>query len=188
MIGRRFATLFLTVAVGLRMVIPNAGAQESPAAGRLLGLGIGFARAGMSVGGESGRASGLTAHGRIGLPTARRTMLMLDVELQPFEVTNPVGAEAFRATYVLVALQRYFTKRVYARAGAGIQFRQWSGAQRVTSSDAGVAVGAAFGAEMPLRGALVLTPEVVFNGAFIEAEGSVSASLVGVRLGMAWRR
>jgi hypothetical protein len=50
-------------------------------------------------------------------------MLFLDAELQPFDVTNPARAEAFRSAYAPFALQRYFAGRVYARAGIGVQYR-----------------------------------------------------------------
>jgi hypothetical protein len=168
--------------------VTNAAAQDRPAGGLVAAVGLGYVSAGISVGGQSANASGLTGHGRLGFVTGRRTVLVLDAELQPFDVTNPARAEAFRSTYVLLALQRYLSRHIYGRVGVGVQLRKWSGADPVTSSDGGLAFGAAFGAELPLRAALALTPELVLNRAFIEAEGAVTASLVGVRLGMAWRR
>jgi hypothetical protein len=181
-------TLVTMTVLGLAAVGSPVGAQDGFARGGLVAGGIGLAHAGISVGGQSGSASGLTAHARIGATTGRHTLLLLDVELQPFEVQNPARAEAFRSTYVLIALQRYLAPRVYARAGAGLQFRSWTGPNPVTAADNGLALGGAVGAEVPLGGRLVLTPEIVANTAFIEVEGSVNAQLVGIRLSLGAHR
>jgi hypothetical protein len=141
--------------------------------GPILGVGVGLGSATMSVGGQSSSATGVTLHAGLGL---------LEAELQPFSITNPVRAEHFWSLYVLIGPRIRFSKALYIRPAVGLQFRRWSGPNPVTSNDQGLAIGVLAAYQVPLAGRWMLTPQAVGRWALIESEGNVTARLLGVRV------
>jgi hypothetical protein len=162
-----------------------AGAQDDAARrGLVLGAGLGYGSANMTVTERSNSESGLIGHGRIGKALSPRTALLLDVQLNPFKVASPLLAEEFWSVDALVSLQVYAARRdggFYLQPGLGLQHRRWSGAERVNPTETGLAAGLAAGYELRF-GQLALAPEALWRWALIEVEGSVTTRFLGLRL------
>lgn len=167
----------------LILMSENAQTQERVSRqGLALGAGMGFGRAGITVGQQSNDQTGVAIHGRIGVGMSDHVLLLLAAEIQPFNVENPARAEAFSSFYLLPSLQIYLSDAFYLRPGIGLQFRSWSGEDPVAGSDSGPALGLALGHEFRLAPRLTLAPELVAHWALIEFEGNVTASFYGIQL------
>jgi hypothetical protein len=170
----------LTLASGFAGI--TQAQEPRPGSQFVLGLGAGPAIASMSVSDENGHESGIALHGRIGVEFNPKLALLLEVDVQPFDVGNPVRAEAFNSIYILGALQLFVARGLYIRPAVGLQSRSWSGADPVTDSDTGPAIGLASGYELLSGRHITVAPEVYWRSAFIELEGGVSATLLGIRI------
>jgi hypothetical protein len=163
-----------------------AGAQEDAARrGLVLGAGLGYGSANLTVTEQSNSESGLIGHGRIGMALSPRTALLLDVQLNPFKVASPILAEEFWSVDALVSLQVYSARGgggFYLQPGLGLQHRRWSGPERVNPAETGLALGLAAGYELRLGHQLALAPEALWRWALIEVEGSVTTRFLGLRL------
>lgn len=150
----------------------------------VLGLGVSLGAGSMSVTGEREYSvvAGLVA--RIGLDSRNRFQLM--GEFQPMSVSSPIIDEGFRAFNVAAGYT--FGREVQVRPVIGMQFRAWSGSERVEASDVGLLVGVDLGRELQMSDAVSLSPELVLRWSLIEFEGSVSSSFVGLQCVVSWRR
>jgi hypothetical protein len=101
----------------------------------VVGIALGVGVGGTSVGGESEDTGGVLTGAVAGYSTGH-VRLLLDAELQPFEVDNPLRAESFRALYLLAAPEFAFG-RFYVRPGAGITSFFFRGEDPAESSDLG---------------------------------------------------
>lgn len=155
----------------------------------VLGLGAGPSTASMSVGDESASEGGLSYTARVGKYLGTRSVLGLELDVQPYDVTNPARAEAFRSTYILFSAQFYLGRGsgLYVRPAAGVQSRRWSGPDPVTDADIGVALGVAGGYEFLRSRRISVAPELYWRSALIEIEGGVSAMLAGLRIVALWK-
>jgi hypothetical protein len=139
--------------------------------------GVGVARSTFSVGDSGRSATGISGIGRF-----RYRKFVLDLEFHPYTVPNPVADERFSAVYALAGLRLRLGTRAYFLPAIGLQFRHWSGSQRIEATDAGVALGAALGAGLPLGHRTTVGPEFAFRWALIEVEGSVTTYVLCLRL------
>lgn len=163
-----------TVSV-LAMVLVGAAtcASAQSRRGPVVGLGIGFARATMSVGRQSAKAQGLTLHAALGA---------IELELQPFEVGNPSRAERFAAIGALIGPRLRLSPAFYVRPAIGVQFRLWTGADVVTSRDQGLMIGSVLAFQGQRALGWEFSPQLAWRLAIIEFEGNVRTQQVGVRL------
>jgi hypothetical protein len=137
----------------------------------------------MSVGDSRTTTGGVSISGRIGIDSRNRLLLM--AEFNPIEVTNPVMDESFRAANILLAFS--IGKAFRVRPAMGIQFRSWSGDERVTDSDATLLVGLDAGPEVRVSPRFSILPEVVLRYSLIEFEGGVGSRFIGLQLVGSWR-
>jgi hypothetical protein len=93
--------------------------------------------------------------------------------------------ESFRAANILLAYS--IGKAFKVRPAIGIQFRSWSGEERVTGSDATLVVGLDAGPEFRVNPRFSILPEVVLRYSLIEPEGSVGSRFIGLQLVGSWR-
>jgi hypothetical protein len=131
----------------------------------------------MSVGGTSGDATGLLA-----LVRFQQRKFALELEFHPYTVPSPVIDEGFRAFYALAGLRLPLESHVYLLPALGLQFRFWTGSQRVTGSDYGPALGVVLGASLRLDANTTLSPELAYRTALIELKGSVSTRVLAARV------
>jgi hypothetical protein len=139
--------------------------------------GIGVARGTFSLGDSRRSATGFSGIGRF-----RYRILVIDLESHPYAVPNPVADERFSSVYALPGLWLRLGRRAYLLPAIGLQFRHWSGSERIETTDAGVALGAALGARLPLGHRTTVGPEFAFRWALIEVEGSVTTHVLSLRL------
>lgn len=166
------------LALAWAVTAPPLPAQGPPTGPRsTLAVGLGLGSSAMSAGGTHSEASGLLA-----LLRFQRRALALELEFHPYAVPNPVGDERFRALYALAGVRLPLGANLYLLPSVGLQLRFWSGSQRVTASDRGLALGAALGASFPLDAKTTLNPELAYRAASIEFKGSVSTHALTARL------
>ena len=176
------------MALGLAMLAPvatSSEAQQRPSgSGRALGLGVGLGVAGMSVGGDNNSVLAASVLGRVGIDSRNRFLLV--AEFNPFEVDSPAAEESFRDVNVLVAVSLGRSFKV--RPGLGVQFRWWSGTERVESSDSGLVLSVDAGPELRRSERFSLSPEILFRWSVIEVEGTVTSWLIGLQIVASWSR
>lgn len=150
----------------LNVASPVSGQEPTPAArsapetaGLSVGLGTGLAVGGTTVAGESNSTVGPMIHARLALHTSRLFALVLESDIQPFRVENPVRAEAFRSVYLAISPQFTLSEGVYFRGGFGATVYDWSGDDVFVDSEVGISLGGAAGYEI-VRSSLRLAPEV----------------------------
>lgn len=159
-------------------------AQEAPSPNqRAFGVGLGAGSAAMSVGSQRSTTPGLTIAGRLGIDARNR--LLVIAEFSPAQVDSPVLQESFRAVNLLLAFG--IGKSFKVRPGLGIQFRSWSGSERVTDNDATLLFALDAGPEFRVSPTLSISPEAVLRYSMIELEGSVGSRFIGVQLVASWR-
>lgn len=180
---RNGLVVVLSVAVLASVAMASEAQQGQSGSGRAFGFGLGLGVAAMSVGDESNSTLGGSILGRVGLDSRNRFLLM--AEFNPLRVDSPVLDESFRAINVLLAFS--VGKSFKVRPGLGVQFRSWSGRERVESSDSGLLLGVDAGPELRVNQRLSISPEVVFRFSAIELEGSVGSRFIGVQLVASWR-
>jgi hypothetical protein len=139
--------------------------------------GIGVARGTFSVGDSRRSATGISGIGRF-----RYRRFVLDLEFHPYTVPNPVADERFSGLYALAGLRLRLGARAYLLPALGLELRHWSGSERIEATDAGVALGAALGAGLPVNHGTTVGPEFAFRWALIEVEGSVTTHVLCLRL------
>lgn len=64
----------------------------------------------------------------------------------------------------------------------GLQFRDWSGPDKVTDSDTGLALGLSVGLERRINDVYVFIPELVWQISQVELEGSVGSAMLGIQV------
>lgn len=158
------------VAVSLCCAAGSAAAQSRIPP---LGIGAGVMRSTMSAGGNAGSRSGAAVHATLGF---------LELGYQPFATPNPVRAERFTALWVLVGPVIRAGRHGRVRPQAGVQQRWWSGSDPWVAQDRGLALGLVAGRDIHLASGWVLTPELVWRTSVIEFEGSVTNTVVGLRV------
>ncbi|MGH7492224.1 MAG: hypothetical protein ACREOO_07505 [bacterium] len=161
--------------------IAQASSEEDP---RAFGLGLSIGKGTMNVGDESKSNQVVSLHGRLGVSPGDHVLLM--AEFNPTRVTSPILDESFQAYNLLFALS--LGKSLRLRPSLGVQFRSWSGSERVESSDLGPLFGIDVGYELKLARNLSLSPELVARWAIIQFEGAVTSSFVGVQVVGSWKR
>ncbi len=166
----------LVLGVLLPVLLPSspASAQEG---GVFVGLGAHLARGSMSVGRDDASATGLSVTGQVGTARAGYRRWLVELDAQLFETPSPVLDERYRAVSVLV--RRSLGRDLFLAPGAGVQYRSWSGPERVESSDVGVVLGASAGVRVIVGGWSVL-PEISFLWSPIETQGSVGGSTLRI--------
>ena len=157
---------------------PLPATAQSGASG-YLGAGVGFGVGTMSVGPRSRSELGLVVLGEIGSSSSGHRKWFVEVAAELFEVPSPVMDEAYQAFTGLI--RRSFGSDLSVTPGVGIQYRNWSGSERVEASDEGLAIGLSVAVSRRLNDSLVLLPEISWMYSGIELEGSVDASLISVR-------
>jgi hypothetical protein len=180
---RRGLVAVLSMAVLASVATACEAQQRQSGSGRAFGFGLGLGAASMSVGGDSNSTLGASIVGRVGLDSRNR--FLLATELNPLGVVSPVLDESFRAIDVLLAFSLGRSFKV--RPGLGVQFRSWSGRERVEPGDFGLLLGVDAGPELRINGRLSISPEVVFRFSSIELEGSVDSRFIGAQLVASWR-
>jgi hypothetical protein len=169
----------------LAPVATSSAAQQRPSeSGRAFGFGVGLGVAAMSVRSDSSSVLAASVLGRVGIDSRNRFLLV--AEFNPFDVDSPGADESFRAVNVLVAVSVGRSFKV--RPGLGVQFRWWSGAQRVESSDSGPVLSVDAGPEFRRSERFSLSPEIVFRWSAIEIEGTVTSCLIGLQIVASWNR
>ncbi len=156
--------------------------QAQPGHGKGLGLGLG--RGAMSVGDETRSSFGASLLGHLSLDSRNR--FILTAEVNPLKVSSPIIDESLRAINLLLGFNIGRSFRV--RPGIGVQFRSWSGSQRVVPRDFGPLLGLDAGPQLRRGRRVSLSPEVVLRSSLIELEGGVGSSFIGVQLVASWRR
>jgi hypothetical protein len=146
--------------------------------------GVGFGTGSMSVGGDSESEQGVAPFVEIGVTRSGFRTWFLEADVHAFEVPSPVLSEAYRSTRVM--LGRSIGKEVYFAPALGLEYRKWSGPERVEDSDLGLALGLAAGAALRLTDRLTMRPELIWRSSVIELEGSVSSRLLGLRMALAY--
>jgi hypothetical protein len=179
----RICPVLLSLACVTTVVTSGYAQQVRSGSGRVLGFGLGIGSGAMSVGDDTKAALGASAVGRLGIDSRSRFLLV--AELQPLEVDNPVLDESFKDINVLLAFS--LGNRFKVRPGLGIQFRSWSGSERVETSDAGLLLGLDAGPEFHLSERVSLSPELVFRFSIIEVEGSVGSRFIGLQFVASWK-
>jgi len=186
-VRRQLTTWGRLVIFGVAVLGAGATASEAqegkPANARALGFGMGVGTASMSVGDSRNSVVGASILGRIGIDSRNRFLLI--AEFNPAQVTNPVMDESFSAVNVLLGFG--IGKSFKVRPSLGMQFRSWSGEERVTDSDATLLVGLDIGPEFRLSPRFSLSPELVFRYSLIELESSVGSRFIGLQLVGSWR-
>lgn len=147
------------------------------------GFGLGFGTGRMSVGSRTNSDFGIILLGRLGLDSRNRFLLV--AEVNPLEVESPVMDEAFRAANILLA--RNIGRNFGVRPLVGLQLRFWSGEERVTSTDSGLAFGIDVGYEFRRTDGFSISPEIVYRFAMIEFEGSVTSSILAFQIVGMWK-
>jgi hypothetical protein len=148
------------------------------------GGGVGFGTGTMNVGSDGGSEQGLAPFVEIGVTRSGFRTWFLEADVQAFEVPSPVLSEAYRSTRVM--LGRSIGNEVYFAPALGLEYRKWSGPERVEDSDGGLALGLSLGAALRLTDRLTMRPELVWRSSVIELEGSVSSRLLGLRVALAY--
>ncbi len=151
-------------------------------AGLVISLGAGGGSGWMFVGSRSESKGGFIGQLRVGGQTSGGLQILIEADFQPFKVENPLGFEDFRSTYLLGAVQFYLSSPFYLRPGLGVQLRDWGGENPVTDFDTGAALGLSAGYEFLRGDQFTASPELIWRLALIEAEGSVSAMLLGIQV------
>jgi hypothetical protein len=175
------AILAAAMVMGCANAMAQANRQEDL---RAVGFGVGIGKGTMSVGDKSKFDQGASLHGRLGLSPGDHVLLM--AEINPSRVTSPILDESFRAYNLLLALS--LGKNLRLRPSLGVQFRSWSGSERVESSDLGPLFGLDLGYELKLAGNFSLFPEVIARCSVIQWDGGVNASFVGVQVVGSWKQ
>ena len=176
----RLCLFMASLAVGARV---GEAQQAGSVNRRAVSFGIGGGSAAMSVGDHRTTTGGVSISGRIGFDSRNRLLLM--AEFNTAEVANPVMDESFRAANILLGYS--IGKAFRVRPAIGIQFRSWSGDERVTDSDATLVVGLDAGHEVRVSPRFSISPEVVLRYSLIELEGSVGSRFIGLQLVGSWR-
>lgn len=161
----------------------EAAEQGPPGKRRAFGFGVGLGAAAMSVGSDSNSTLGASILGRVGIDSRNRFLVI--AEFNPLRVGSPVLAESFRAINVLVAFGVGRSFKV--RPGLGVQFRSWSGGERVEPSDSGLLLSVDGGPEFRRSDRFSLSPEIVFRWSVIEVEGSVGSRFIGLQVVASWK-
>lgn len=179
-----FTVLLLVGSARAQDVEPSETVESDTEEGRAFGVGaaLGAGRMGVSGSSSSTFVAGFSA--RLGLDSRNRYQLI--GELQPMKVESPIIDESFTSANVLLGYR--IGQRFRIRPAAGVQFRWWSGAQRVTASDWGLLLGLDVGRDLRLSDTVSLSPELVLRWSLIEPEGDVSSSFVGGQCVVSWRR
>jgi hypothetical protein len=172
-------SLLLGLFLGLLPFLPGDSAAQSEAAW-FVGGGTGFGWGTMAIGSDIGSASGLVVIGQVGLGRSDRRIWAFEVEAQPFDVPSPGSDEQFRAARAVV--RRSFGAPFFLAPAAGVEYRRWSGPERETESDLHVALAVSFGRHVPLRGSVMLLPEIAWSYGFMARGSSVSSAGVSLRL------
>jgi hypothetical protein len=160
---------------------PESEAPSDPQAGFVVSAGVGGGSGWMFVGSRSDSKGGFIGQLRLGGQTSGGLQILIEADFQPFKVENPLGFEDFRSWYLLGAVQFYLSSPFYLRPGLGMQSRSWGGEDPVTDFDIGAAFGLSAGYEFLRGDQFTVSPELIWRVAFIEAEGSVSAMLLGIQ-------
>jgi hypothetical protein len=134
----------------------------------------------MTVGSRSASRSGLLMLAQVGTTRSGYRRWALDAIVQLFEIPSPVADERYRAIDVLMG--RSFGSTFAISPAAGLEYRSWSGPQRVEDSDVGMVVGVRVGRSLHAGGSILLLPELAWQFSLIEAEGSVGGSVLSLRL------
>lgn len=138
-----------------------------------------------SVGPSSQTAASVTVFGFLEADRSGTVGLGAQADVSLTRPASPALDESMRAftlTGHVVLGDRWFLA-----PGLGLQHRRWSGAERVESSDTGLALSVEAGTRVPLRSGWVARPSLSVHTSSIELEGSVSVSFVQVRLALSPR-
>lgn len=158
---------------------PAGNEADSPSS-TFLGIGTGLGLGSMSVGGRGDSATGLLLSAHLAFGRTRSSAWVLELSGQAFEVPNPVIDEEYRAVTFL--LKRSIGSALILSPALGLDFRTWSGPERVQSSDTGLTLGLGVGIPISISDSLILLPEIAGQTSLIELEGSVSGRLVSLRV------
>lgn len=145
-----------------------------------LGVGLGAGVGTMSVTDQSKSDLGINLQGRLVID---RMVFM--TEVNPLEVRNPVMDESFRATNILLSVD--IGKNLKLRPGAGIQYRFWSGKEKVENSDFGILFTIDIGYEIKKTSTFSILPELVARWSLIEIEGGVASRFIGLQIVGLWK-
>ena len=160
---------------------PRLASAQSES-GLFVGGGVGFGSGQMSVGSDSDSQAGLILLAQFGSSRSGYRRLMFEISAQLFDVPNPRLDEEYRSVTGLVRWS--FGSRLSVAPGVGLEHRSWTGTQRVTESDTGLAAGISFGGSLRVSDAFVLIPEVTARVSSIELEGSVGGRLLAVQVSL----
>jgi hypothetical protein len=170
----RLSCLLIVLIIFISFVA-NSKAQETNIRGEIAyGFGIGLGFGSMSVGDNSNSNIGLSLNGHIG------NHFLLMVEVNPLPVKSPVMDESFNAFNNI--LSPSFGKTFRLRTGLGLQFRIWSGSEKVENIDIGPIICIDAGYEFRKSDKYSLVIEIVFRNSLIEIEGSVTSKFIGLQI------
>jgi len=141
---------------------------------RAYGFGVGLGFGGMSAVGRTNSNFGFSLNGRIG------NHFLIMAEVNPLPVNSPVMDKSFNAfnTFLSLSLGRTFR----LQPGLGLQFRTWSGSERVEKSDIGPIICIDAGYEFQKFDKYSLVIEFVYRNSLIELEGSVGSKFKGLQI------
>jgi hypothetical protein len=179
--------LLAVVIVSVFIILANANANaqgDGQPNKRAIGFGLGFGEGRMSVGHKTDSNFCLNLLAQIGIDTRNRFLLV--TEIFPLKVDNPVINESFSAANFLLALN--VGGRFKVRPSLGLQFRFWSGSQRVNNIDLGGLIGIDAGYEIRRTENFSLSPELFWRWTMIEFEGGVTTGLMGLQIVGSWRK
>ena len=141
---------------------------------RAYGFGVGLGYGTMSVGQNANSNFGLSLNGRIG------NHWLLIGEINPLQVKSPVLDESFNAFNFFLA--HGFGTTFRFQPGLGIQYRTWSGSEKVENSDIGPIICLDASYEFQKYDNYSLAIEFVYRTSPIELEGNVGAGYAGLQI------
>lgn len=194
----RSGVLFLFVLIVLGPSV-EAFAQSAALSEREVGVGAGLAFGVVMVGERAEAQSGPAGLFRVGL--GQKNRWSVDVDVQPFQATDPLRPQALRSLHVVPSYRVSLGRAPYLRIGAGAAFNFWSDSSHSNENEIAVlpdarhpsvqvrpVLGVALGYQFRTPGAgFAIAPET-----FLHISGGnalVSAvSFGGVRVVASWFR
>jgi hypothetical protein len=168
-------SFFLIVSVIIISFADNSKAQDTSIRDkRAYGFGVGLGFGSMSVGDNTNSNFSLSVNGRIG------NHFLLIAEINPLPVKSPVMDESFNAFNIF--LSPSFGRTFRLQPGLGLQFRTWSGSEKVENSDVGPIICIDAGYEFQKYDKYSLAIEFVYRNSLIELEGSVASEFIGLQI------
>lgn len=171
--------LRLTALLLVSIARPQVAASQSPAE-LFVGGGAGFGWGTLEVDSDFGSRSGPVVVGQVGLSRSGLRTWSVEVEVQPFRVPSPVRDERFRAWRALV--RRSFGSPFFVAPGVGLEYRGWSGNERVEGFDTGLVVAVGAGRYVRLDDAIVLLPAISWSYSPVDRGASASGAGVSLRV------